>query len=60
MAFDVLEWVLTILTWDFDLNIETNVFQRKCDKNIRPDNQLVKGGQSGFNFFASLDQITDL
>ena len=34
---------LTILTWDFNKDIERSIFQMSCDKSIRPERHIIKG-----------------
>ena len=50
---------ITILTWDFNKDIENTIFQTICDTNIRPEKQIMKGMKQKFNYFRIHDEIKD-
>ena len=60
IARDCKRNVLTILTWDFERNIELSIFQTLCSVNIRPERRVTKGMDEKFNYYIGEDEIIDL
>ena len=60
IARDCKRNVLTILTWNFETNIELSIFQTLCSENIRPERRVTKGMNEKFNYYIGEDEIIDL
>lgn len=60
IAKDNIENIIIIVTWNFDKNIETSMFQFKCESNQSPEHYIVKGINEKMNYFISENQIFDL
>jgi hypothetical protein len=52
--------MMTLLTWDFDQNMEHNQFSTSIDEDRRVGYHLVKGMNKKLNYFIDQYQLVDL
>lgn len=51
---------MTILTWNFDTNVEESMFQIEYREDIVPENYVVSGMNQKFNYYKNQSHIFDL
>ena len=51
---------MTILTWNFDKNVEESMFQIEYREDVVPENYVVTGMNQKFNYYKNENHIFDL